>query len=323
MSQKSGASGAQRSGKGGERAFLDPAVVGKLQRLDLIARLVAEGFLTGLHKSPYHGFSVEFAEHRQYMPGDPIRFVDWKLYAKSDRYYIKEYEEETNLRAYILLDTSSSMLFQSDPEGLSKLRYSVSLAAAMAYLMIQQQDAVGLLTFSDKIHKLVPARSTGPHLRVLFREMELEARRSLQEKEEEPRGTRIGRSLDFLADRIHRRGLVIILSDFWDQNDAEVVRALKHFRHRRHEVVVFHIQDPAEAEFPYKEEGIFVDLETGEKLNVLPWEAAKEYRKRMDERIAFYKRAAAENNISYERVLTRTTYDLALLRYLEKRQRLH
>ncbi|MFN8549061.1 MAG: DUF58 domain-containing protein [Candidatus Eisenbacteria bacterium] len=316
-------SAAQHKSETDSRPFLDPAVVGKLQRLDLIARLVAEGFLTGLHKSPYHGFSVEFAEHRQYMPGDPIRFVDWKLFAKSDRYYIKEYEEETNLRAYLLLDTSSSMLFQGPEASLSKLRYAISLAAALGYLMIQQQDAVGLLTFSDRVHKLVPARSTGSHLRVLFRELELEARRSLKQKEEEPRGTRIGRSLDFLADRIHRRGLVIILSDFWDQNDSEVVRALKHFRHRRHEVVVFHLQDPAEAEFPYKDEGIFVDLETGEKLNVLPWEAAKEYRRRIEERVNFYKRAAAENNISYERVLTRTSYDLALLRYLEKRQRLH
>lgn len=323
MSARTQNTGSQRSqGRPDERQFLDPRVVGKLQRLDLIARLVVEGFLTGLHKSPYHGFSVEFAEHRQYMPGDPIRHIDWKLFAKSDRYYIKEYEEETNLRAWVLLDTSTSMLFQSNPELPSKLRYSISLAAALSYLMIQQQDSVGLLTFSDKIHRLVPARSTGSHLRVIFRELELEARRQAKEKEE-PRATRIGRCLDFLADRVNRRGLVILITDFWDQEDAEVVRALKHFRHRRHEVVVFHIQDPNEAEFPYKEEGIFVDLETGERLNVLPWEAAREYRERMEARVQFYRRGCAENNIAYERVRTDTPYDVALLRYLEKRQKLH
>lgn len=327
MTTAPGAS-AGRTGRAPGESFLDPRVVGKLQRLDLIARLVVEGFLTGLHQSPYHGFSVEFAEHRQYMPGDPIRHVDWKLFAKSDRYYIKEYEEETNLRAWILLDTSSSMLFQSEAAGVSKLRYGISLAAALSYLMVQQQDSVGLMTFSDRIHRLVPARSTGAHLRVLLRELEVEARRSAAKRPEKSEGeekrlTRIGRCLDYLADRVPRRGLVVLITDFWDQGDEEVIRALKHFRHRRHEVVVFQVQDPSESEFPYKEEGIFVDLETGEQLNVLPWEAAREYRERMDRRVKLYTRACAEQNIGYERILTSTPYDLALLRYLEKRQRLH
>ncbi|MCA9728634.1 MAG: DUF58 domain-containing protein [Candidatus Eisenbacteria bacterium] len=305
--------------------FLDPAIVGKLQRLDLIARLVVEGFLTGLHKSPYHGFSVEFAEHRQYMPGDEIRYLDWKVYAKSDRYYIKQFEEETNLRAHLLIDTSSSMLFSSDPERPSKLRYSINLAAALAFLMTQQQDAVGLLTFSDKIHRYVPPRSSQAHLRLLLKELEVEARRSLNRKgvEDEPRATRIGRCLEFLADRVQRRGLVVVLTAFWDQNENEVVRALKHFRHRQHEVVVFHVQDPAEAEFPYREEGVFVDLETGDRLNVLPWEAAKEFRQRLDARVDYYKKSCGSNGISFERLVTRSPYDLALLRYLEKRQRLH
>ena len=153
------------------RSFLDPRIVGKLQRLDLIARLVVEGFLTGLHKSPYHGFSVEFADYRQYMPGDPVRNIDWKVFAKSDRYYIKQFEEETNLRCHLLIDTSTSMLFRSDPghfgkhasagapADVSKLRYAINLAAALAYLMIHQQDAVGLLLFSDRIQRVVPARN--------------------------------------------------------------------------------------------------------------------------------------------------------------------
>jgi uncharacterized protein (DUF58 family) len=316
----------KETGRDGDtRAFLDPRIVSKLQRLDLKARLVVEGFLTGLHRSPYHGFSVEFAEHRQYMPGDPVRNLDWKVYAKSDRYYIKQFEEETNLRSHILLDTSTSMLFHSDEAGMSKLRYAIDLAAALSYLMIHQQDAVGMLLFSDRVHKLIPARSARTHLRILLRELEVEARRAAARnpREEPPRRTRIGQCLSFLAERIPRRGLIILLTDFWDQNQDEVLTALKHFRHRQHEVVVFHLQDPAEAEFPYREEGLFLDVETGEQLNVLPWEVAREYRRKVEERVSFYKRGCSENRIDYERVLTRTPFDAALLRYLEKRQRLH
>ncbi|MEZ4648340.1 MAG: DUF58 domain-containing protein [Candidatus Eisenbacteria bacterium] len=306
--------------------FLDPGLVGKLQRLDLVARRVVEGFLTGLHKSPFHGFSVEFAEHRQYMPGDELRYLDWKVLAKSDRYYIKQFEEETNLRAHLLVDTSTSMLFQSEPDGVSKLRYAIQLAASIAYLMNRQNDAVGLMTFSDKIHSHLQPRSSGAHLRHLFQELEVEARRSAIRKgkgEETPRSTAIGKCLEYLADRVQRRGLVVLLTDFWDHNEHDVVRALKHFRHRRHEVVVFQIQDPAEAEFPYREESVFHDMETGEKLNVLPWEAAKEFKRRVDERTQFYQRHCGANGITFERLLTRTPYDLALLRYLEKRQRLN
>lgn len=305
--------------------IVDPALIGKLGRLDLVARLVVEGFLTGLHKSPYHGFSVEFAEHRQYMPGDEIRYLDWKVFAKSDRYYIKQFEEETNLRAHIVIDTSTSMLFEGDRAKLSKLRYSINLAAALAYLMTQQQDAVGLLLFSDTVNRLVPPRSSQAHLRLLLRELESEARRSAERgklPKEEARKTRIGHCLEYLADRVQRRGLVVLLTDFWDEKQEDVIRALKHFRHRQHEVVVFLIQDPDEAEFPYQEEGVFVDLESGERLNVLPWEAAKEFRARVDERVDYYRRACGQNKIQFERLLTSTSYDLGLLRYLEKRQRL-
>jgi len=321
------------------RALLDPHVVGKLQRLDLIARLVVEGFLTGLHKSPYHGFSVEFADYRQYMPGDPVRNVDWKVFAKSDRYYIKQFEEETNLRCHLLIDVSSSMLFRGDPAQygrhaargageaaeLSKLRYAVNLAAALSYLMVHQQDAVGLVLFSDRIHRVVPARSARIHLRILLRELEVEARRAAKREpsEAEPRRTRIGQCLSQVAERIPRRGLVILVSDLWDAEESEVLAALRRFRYRQNEVVLFHLQDPAEAEFPFSEERVFVDVETGERLNVLPWEVAKEYRRRDEARAQFYRRGCAENRIEYERVLTRTPFDAALLRYLEKRQRLH
>jgi uncharacterized protein (DUF58 family) len=305
------------------RVLLDPSFLSKLQGLDMIARLIVEGFLTGLHKSPYHGFSVEFAEHRQYMAGDPIRHIDWKVYAKSDRFYIKKYEQETNLRAHILLDVSSSTPF-ADEGRIEKLRYGTYLSAALAYLMLQQQDAVGLLLFSDKIHKIIPARSARTHLRVLFGEMENALRGALASgRKEDLRRTDVGPCLEHLADRTPRRGLMVLISDLWDANPERVMRSLKHFRHRQHEVVVFHLQDPREERFDYRDETVFIDMETGERLSLQPWEIRKEYRQKMEERVAFYKRECGSNLIAYERIMTDTPFDVALLRYLEKRTRLH
>ncbi|MDM7915647.1 MAG: DUF58 domain-containing protein [Candidatus Eisenbacteria bacterium] len=304
------------------RVLLEPAFLTKLQGLDLIARMIVEGFLTGLHKSPYHGFSVEFAEHRQYMSGDPIRHIDWKVFAKRDRYYIKEYEQETNLRGWLLLDVSSSTPFAEEGR-IEKIRYATFLAAALAYLMIQQQDACGLLLFSDRIHKVIPARSARSHLRVLLKEMEEALRESLASPRKERRGTDVGPCLEQIAERTQRRGLMILLSDLWDSKPDGVIRALKHFRHRQHEVVVLHLQDPKEERFDYRDESIFVDMESGERLNVQPWELRPEYLRLMRERIDYYKRECGANRIGYERILTDTPFDVALLRYLEKRSRLH
>jgi uncharacterized protein (DUF58 family) len=305
------------------RVLLEPSFLAKLQGLDMIARLIVEGFLTGLHKSPYHGFSVEFAEHRQYIAGDPIRHVDWKVFAKSDRFYIKEYEQETNLRSYLLLDVSSSTPFAEEGR-LEKIRYGTYLAAALGYLMLQQQDAVGLLLFSDHVHRVIPARSARTHLRILFHEMETALAEALAGgKKGEARRTDVGASLDAIADRIPRRGLMILISDLWDSNPERVMRALKHFRHRQHEVVVFHLQDPKEDLFDYRDESIFVDMETGDRLSVQPWEIREEYRKMMRERIAYYTMECGRQRIAYERVLTDTPFDVAMLRYLEKRSRLH
>jgi uncharacterized protein (DUF58 family) len=303
-----------------DRSLLDPYFVSKLRRLDLIARLVVEGFITGLHRSPYHGFSVEFAEHRPYMPGDPIRAVDWRVFAKTDRYFIKEFEEETNLRSTILLDISSSMVYRSQERLLSKLTYGIHLAAALAYLMIQQQDAVGLLTFEEAVRAWIPARSVGTHLRVILREL---SRLEAVSRERAPgRRTRIGESLHYLADRLTRRGLVILISDLMDDPE-QVLTGLKHFRHRQHEVVVLHLLDPAEVAFPFREETIFVDLETREKLSTMPWELAREYRERIAAWRRRYRRTCAEHAIDYASIQTDTPYDTALLRYLEKRRRLH
>ena len=302
------------------RALLDPHFVGKLRRLDLIARLVVEGFITGLHQSPYHGFSVEFAEHWFCVPGDPIRSIDWKVYAKSDRFYIKEFEEETNLRAHLLVDASSSMAYRSDEKLLTKLSYGVHLAAALSHLMIRQRDAVGLLTFDEEIRRFIPARSAGSHLRVLLGELS----RVVAGTKELASGhrTRIGRSLHHLADRLSRRGLVILISDLMDAPE-EVLAGLKHFRHRQHEVVVLHVLDPAEIAFPFQEETVFIDMETTERLSTTPWEYAPEYRAEVERWRQRYRRVCGEHKIDYVEIRTDTPYDVALLRYLEKRRRLH
>jgi uncharacterized protein (DUF58 family) len=294
------------------RSFLDPAVVARLAHLDVRARLVVEGFIAGMHRSPFHGFSVEFAEHRPYMPGDPLKSVDWKLYAKSDRYYVKQYTEETNLRAHVLVDLSRSMAFRSNRAAMSKLEYAQCLAAALSYLMLQQQDAVGLLLFAERPLSYIPPRSVRSHLDVLLKAL----------RAAEPQGrTHLGPALHELAERIKRRGLIILCSDLMDK-PAEILSGLQHFRHRNHEVVVFHILDPDEVDFPYTDSATFVDMETGQQLTTEPWEIARTYRERLEAWSGQYARACRENLIDYVRLDTRTPFDQALLRYLEKRARL-
>lgn len=294
------------------RSMLDPAVVARLAHLDVRARLVVEGFIAGMHRSPFHGFSVEFAEHRPYMPGDPLKNLDWKVWARSDRYLVKQYTEETNLRCHLLLDLSGSMGFRSARASLSKLAYAQSLAAALAYLMLHQQDAVGALLFAERPLRYVPARAVHSHLDVLLRAL----------TEAEPRGrTRLGPVLHELAERIKRRGLVILCSDLMDR-PSEVLSGLQHFRHRHHEVVVFHILDPDELEFPYTDTATFVDMESGERLTTEPWEIARRYRERLAAWTALYRRQCRENLIDYVPLDTRTPFDRALLAYLEKRARL-
>lgn len=291
--------------------FLDPKVVGQLTSLDMVAKLVVEGFLTGLHKSPYHGFSVEFAEHRQYMPGDPIRHIDWKLYAKTDRYFVKMYEEETNLRAHLLIDSSASMGYAS-PGQLTKLRYATYLAASLAYLMINQQDSVGLLSYADTLRRFIPPRAVKTHLKVLY--AELDALKPTAT-------TDTLKSLQLLADRVHRRGLIILISDLMDDPKG-VLTTLKHFRHRKHDVIVFHVLDPHEIEFPFKDESGFIDMETGREVLTQPWEIAKEYRKNFKSWQEGYARECRANLIDYVPIDTSTPFDRTLLAYLEKRRRL-
>ena len=295
------------------RRYLDPGIVSRLGSLDLKARLVVEGFISGLHKSPFHGFSVEFVEHRPYMPGDPLRNVDWKVYAKSDRFYVKQYEDETNLRAYLLLDHSASMGFRSKDATVSKFEYAQTLAAALSYLLLGQQDAVGLLPFAGEVGAFVPPRGTRSHLEVLLREID-----TLR-----PAGkTALGPTLHSLAERARRRGLVVLFSDLM-ADPTDVLGGIRHFRHRRHEVIVFHLLDPAEWSFDFKDASTFVDVETGEEVSLEPWQFHTTYRKAVRSWSERYQRECGEQQVDYVRLTTDTPYDVALLRYLEKRRRLY
>jgi uncharacterized protein (DUF58 family) len=293
------------------RKYLKPEVVSKLANMDLRARLVVEGFITGLHKSPYHGFSVEFAEHRQYMPGDEIKHIDWKIYGRTDRYYIKRFEEETNLKAWLIVDASKSMDYASNGR-VRKLEYASYLSAALAYLMIRQRDAVGLAIYDEKIREYLPPRSTKSYLNLILKQ--LSTMRG---------GNRTGTapSLHEIAERIKRRGLVVILSDFFDHPDT-VVSAFKHFRHRKNEVIIIQILDPLERSFAFGRDAVFKDMETEEKMTTQPWHIQKSYQETMQKFLERYKKECRENGIDYLLVDTSTPFDVALLEYLTKRQRM-
>ncbi len=293
------------------RDYLRPDVVARISRLDLVARLVVEGFITGLHQSPYHGFSVEFSEYRQYMPGDPVRDIDWKVYGKTDRLYVKQYEEETNLKAYLLLDVSASMGYGSG--GLNKFQYAVYTAAALAHLMLRQRDAVSLVAFDAGIQNYIPPRSVGSHLHTLLH--------ALQEATPKGTDTDLARAFHDLAEQIVRRGLIIVLSDLLDDPQT-LLSGLKHFRHRKHEVIVFHILDPREQDLAFDRETRFVDLESGAWVATEPWHIAPDYQAHMDALIDRFRRECRESLIDYVPLDTTHPFDTALFNYLAKRKRL-
>ena len=261
----------------------------------------------GLHKSPYHGFSVEFAEHRAYGPGDNLRYLDWRLYGKTDRFYIKQFEEETNLKAHIMLDKSKSMAFGSG--DLTKLQYGSYLSAALTYLLLRQQDAVGLTLFDDEIRT---------HLRPSSRPSVLNNILAQLENLEPGRETAIGRSLHHLADRINRRGLVIIISDMLDDLD-NIMHGLKHFRHDRHEVLVFHVLDPREVDFAFDAYAKFKDMESGEIMATEPWHIQKDYQNAVEQFRKTLGLRCREQHVDYIPLTTDQSLDVALLAYLNKR----
>lgn len=293
-----------------KRKYLDPKTIARLDNMALRARLVVEGFILGLHRSPYHGFSVEFAEHRPYMPGDEIKHIDWKLYGKTDRYYIKQFEEETNLKSYILLDKSGSMTYTSGP--ITKLSYSSYLAAALAYLMLKQQDAVSLILFDTALKTYLPPLAKQSHLNLVLGALE----------GVKPGGeTEIAPLLHELAEKIKKRGLVILISDLLDQPDS-VINALKHFRHKRHEVILFHILDPEEIKFSFSRQTRFIDLETRQQLATEPWHIQHAYQNLVRKFIDAYRNRCRLNNIDYHLITTDRSLDMALSEYLNKRTRI-
>jgi len=303
--------------------MLTPEILNQITPFELRARQIVEGFITGLHKSPYYGFSVEFAEHRPYNPGDDIRHIDWKVFGKSERYFIKQFEEETNLRCHVVLDTSTSMLFKYHGVW-SKLGYGAHFAAALLYLMHRQRDACGLVTFDDKIGDLIPAKSSYVHLRHIYTRLEPFVNQEGSEKTY--RKTASAEVLHEIAERLERRSMIILISDLFENvaEQEQLLSALKHLRHRNHEVILFHMlekRSERELDFP---DGryLFRDLETGDEMDLIPSQIRDSYKKEIERYTTAFKIACNEAHIDYEEVDTGAPFDLALLAYLNKRKRL-
>ncbi len=320
------------------KKYLVPSVVAKLSNIELKAKSVVEGFMTGLHKSPYHGFSVEFAEHRQYMPGDDLKFLDWKVYARTGRYYIKRFEEETNLKSYILLDISKSMDFSSNKSKetsaekkglaklfgkskspvdeaksyLTKLEYGSYVAASLAYLMLLQRDAISLTTYDTKIQNFISPRATDSNLKLM-----LHALNNIQSTDK----TGTARCLNEIADKVKRRGLVIIISDLFD-DQKEVLSALRHFKYTKNEVIVFQILDPVELSFLTGNPVTLKDLETNEEMFSQPFVMQKAYQEAVKEFTETYRMECAKSDIDYIMLSTESTFDKALINYLSKRMKM-
>ncbi len=288
--------------------YLEPSALARVKNLSVVARGVVEGAVTGLHASPYKGFSVEFAEHREYTAGDDPRHIDYRMLARTDRLYIKQYEEETNMRVQVLLDISGSMGYSHEGE-ISKLQYGSYLTAILSYLMTRQQDSVGLTTFDEEIRLDMPARSSPRHFNEMMRQLEAI---------EPGRMTDVAETLHKLANRFKKRCLIVLISDLYDEPE-DVIRALHHFRHRRHEVIVFHVFDKAEIDFPFRDVVSFHDMETDERLQVDAPAVRDAYMRQVEAFIEGYRRACAEAQIDYVMTDTSTPYDFMLSRYIAKR----
>lgn len=292
---------------GGPNRYLDPRAIMRFGLTPLLAKRIVEGFISGLHQSPFHGFSVEFADHREYVPGDDLKFLDWMLYARTDNYYIKRSEDETNVRCFVVLDRSASMAFGTT--GLTKWDYSCYLVSCLAYLMLKQQDAVGLALFGDAPGIMVPPRCRSTHLHQLMRTM----------IQNPPFGaSNIPHSLQTLARRLKRRSMVVLVSDLLDE-PPDTLTAIRILATHGHDVVVFHVRDPAETEFGFEGAALFRDLETGEELEVDPTALREAYCGHIAETSAFFRKGLNEMGIDYQPLDTRQPYDMALYAYLKRR----
>lgn len=292
-----------------ERQYLDPAVIARLGTLELRARTIVEGFLTGLHRSPFKGFSVDFAEYRQYMPGDDLVNIDWRVFARSDRYFIKKFEEETNLDCHVMLDVSGSMAYGS--RGISKFVYAQCLAASLAYLMNRQRDASGLTAFDDRIVAMLPPSSRSGHLHAMLVTLD----RLTTGKE-----TDVSKPLHQIADRMSRRGLAVLISDLLDE-PGRVIEGLKHFRYRGSEIIVFHVLDPDELSFPFERATRFEDIESGDEVLAVPIAVRAEYLRAVNALVARYKQELGAAGVDYHLVPTDQPLEMSLMAYLSSRGR--
>jgi uncharacterized protein (DUF58 family) len=287
--------------------FLDPQVLNKITRLDLKARHIVEGFVSGMHKSPYHGFSVEFAEHREYSPGDDLKHLDWKVFGRTDRLFLKEYELETNLRSHILLDTSESMDYRSGEA--SKLELACFIAASMAHLILRQQDSVGMVCFDKEVRQFIPSTAATGHLRSILGTL---ASASARDK------TDVSAVFHALAERFRNRGLVIVISDLFDRAE-KILSAIQHFRHRRHDVIVFHVLDEYELTFPFQRMTMFEGLEEYPKLLVDPRALREAYLAEINGFCEEIRKGCVRQLVDYVRISTDQKLDVELTKYLAGR----
>src|SRR5512134_1691611 len=291
--------------------LLDPVVLAKLATLKLRARAVTEGVLTGLHRSPHHGQSVEFAEHKEYAPGDEIRHIDWKAYGKFDKYYVKRYEQETNLRAYLVVDASGSMGYRGHPDRLTKLETASALAATLAYLLFRQQDAAGLVLVQGAVKGAIPPRAAATHLGPIVEA--LEAAR--------PEGeTRLGAAVDWVVEHAPRRSSVLVFSDLFDK-DERILRKIAQLGLRKHDVTVFHVLDPAELEFPFDDPTLFLSMEDDRQVEAHGRDVRKGYLELVQRWLEDVRRTAAEADVDYQLCRTDRPVDQVLLPFLARRER--
>ncbi len=294
--------------------YLRPDVIQEIARLDLKAKFIVQGFIAGLHDSPYYGFSSEFSEHRKYTVGDDPKNIDWQVFARTDKYYIKRYQAETNLNCHVLLDVSESMAYSSG-KGLNKLEYGTYMAAALGYLMLNQQDSVGLVTFDEDLTNVVPARSKHSHLVAILGVLASSLRH---------RPSRLTFSLHRAADMLKRRGLVVLFSDLVPspgEEQEDVIDGLRHLRYVGHDVVCFQLMDHAEITFPFSGPMLFEDMETDAKANADALAVAEGYRREIRSFIDTYAEACRQDGIDFEQVDTADPFDRVLLSYLRSRQK--
>ncbi|MGD0090270.1 MAG: DUF58 domain-containing protein, partial [Planctomycetota bacterium] len=292
----------------GVESYLKPEVVRLISRLDLKARFIAQGFISGLHASPYHGFSVEFSEHRKYEPGDEFSTIDWSVYARTERIYVKKFRAETNTQSYLVIDTSPSMGYTYG--GITKLEYSICLAASLGYLMIRQQDPVGLVTFDSQVRTAMPPRCKQAQLTAIIAQL----------SKTEPSGvTDVAKALHQVAELARRRGFIIIFSDFLGELDP-IMDALNHLAFRKHDVIVFQVLDEAEVKLPFEEFSNFEDLETGETLAVDPNSVRTSYQAEINGFISTLKERCLRARVDYRQLDTSMPFDKALMSFLLARK---